>query len=125
MNPIEIALKLDFDLTEDEANELASKIMQSKDIDRPAIVRDVATALWNIAQWRYSGVGFSKEVSNVISKWVENNFSENEAYVDRLIDVIYELNSNESDDMVRRLYQLTENDNLKGNLLEALAYKGT
>ena len=125
MNPLEEALNLDASITEEVGNILATKIME---LDCALIneqVYDVATGLWNIGQYRYSGVGFSSEVSDVIAFWIERNFDENATYVERLIDVIYELTSSGSDNIVRNLIQKTANENIKGCLVEAYAYKGT
>jgi len=125
MDLLEQALNLDTSITEDEGNLLAEKIMQLDCAFKKEQVYDVATALWNIGQHRYSGVGFSSEVSDIIALWVERNFDENTSYTDRMIDVIYELTSSNSDIVVRNLIKRTKNENIKEGLIEAFAYKGT
>ena len=125
MSPLEEALKLAGSVSEEEGDMLADKIMQSECASNQDQVHDVANALWNIGQHRYSGVGFSKPISDTISSWLEEYFDENAPCVDRMIDVVYELTSEQSDEMVRRLIQKTKAENIKGCLLEAFAYKGT
>ena len=125
MNPLEIALNLNRDISESRANELALEIMDLPQINSKNVVIDVVTALCNIGQWRKSGVGYSEEISNVISQWIEANFIENQVYSDNLVDLISELTSSESSEMVLRLVRKVENENLKESLFDAYAYKGT
>ena len=125
MEPVKIALNLDEGITEEEGNILAANIMCSDLVKGKGSVMKVAISLWNIGQHRISGVGFSSEVSDTISDWVEKYFDENEKYSDKLIDVIYELTSIRSDEMTRMLLNQVKNENLKGCLLEAYSYKGT
>ncbi|WP_153006730.1 hypothetical protein [Aeromonas schubertii] len=101
MSPLEEALKLERSITEEEGNNLAERILNSECSSKKELVYDVATALWNIGQHRYSGEGFSKNVSDMISHWLEKYFDENVPHVNRMIDVIYELTSEYSDEVVK------------------------
>ena len=123
MRSLEIALNLDSSITEEESNQLAKTIIESKSSIDVNLINDIALALCNIGSYRYSGNGYSIEVSDLISLWIENNFKQNEIYTDIMIELIYELTSKESDDMVRRL--MSKNVNIQGVLLEAFSYKGT
>lgn len=125
MNCLEIALSLNSNISKYRADELALEIMQLPEINLKNLIHDVATALCHIGQWRESGIGYSQEVSNVISKWIEANFVEQQIFVDELIDLLYELTSKESDEMILRLVHKVENKNLKESLFDALAYKGS
>jgi len=86
MRSLEIALNLDSSITEEESNQLAKTIIESKSSIDVNLINDIALALCNIGSYRYSGNGYSIEVSDLISLWIENNFKQNEIYTDIMIE---------------------------------------
>ena len=125
MELLEIALNLNSDVTEAESNKLALAIINSEHAERKESVLEIATALWNIGQYRISGSGFSHEVSDVITLWIEKFFAENESYTDKLVDLIYELTSEKSKQLPLRLEKKVNNERLKASLVQAFCYMGT
>jgi len=125
MNPLDQGLNLNSDISEDDGNNLARAIIKSNRSISEDSVTNIAFALYNIAQYRTSGNGFSEVVSDEISDWVESVFDEKKQSAEKLADIVFELTSKKSDELVKRLYQNTTNEYLKATLLEALSYKGT
>jgi len=125
MNPLDQGLNLNSDISEEDGNNLARAIIKSNHSISEDSVSNIAFALYNIAQYRTSGNGFSEVVSDEISDWVESVFDEKKQSAEKLADIVFELTSKKSDELVKRLYQNTTNEYLKATLLEALSYKGT
>lgn len=125
MEALDIALSLSSDISEEEGNRLAIEIIRAEGERRESVVPDVAVALLNLSQYRCSGCGFSREASDAIAIWILEHFDESRDYTDKLIDLIHELTSEKSDDLVRELCRTVESENLKDCLLEAFSYKGT
>ena len=64
---LKTALNLDADVTEEEGNKLASAIINSEQARQKEFVLDVATALYNVGQYRITGCGYSPKVSDANS----------------------------------------------------------
>ncbi|OZG73803.1 hypothetical protein BTA51_08315 [Hahella sp. CCB-MM4] len=125
MNSLEIGLNLDSEISETDSNTLACEIIQSNQSETEETITNIAFALYNIAQYRTSGVGYSEMASDLISDWIERVFDEDKKSSEKLADIVFELTSKKSDELVKRLYQKTNDKYLKATLLEALSYKGT
>jgi hypothetical protein len=124
MNPLDRGLNLNCDISEDDGNILASAIIKYNHAKSEDCVTNIAFALYNISQYRTSGVGFSEEVSDEISGWIESVFNEEHKSAEKLADIVFELTSKKSNELVKRLYQTTTNEYLKATLLEVQSYKG-
>ena len=122
---LKTALNLDADVTEEEGNKLASAIMNSEQARQKEFVLEVATALYNVGQYRITGCGFSPEVSDAIALWIEKYFAEDRVYTDKLISLIYELTSEKSKQLPLRLIEKVNNEGLKASLLDTFCYMGT
>jgi len=122
---LKTALNLNADITEEEGNKLALAVMNSEQVRQKESVLEVATALYNVGQYRITGCGFSPEVSDIIALWVEKYFTENKIYTDKLVDLICELTSEKSKQLPLRLIEKVNDKQLKASLLQAFCYMGT
>ena len=125
MEALKTALNLSVDVTEEEGNKLASAIMNSEQACQKEFVLDVATALYNVGQYRISGYGYSHAVSDVIAVWIEKYFEENKIYTDKLVNLIYELTSEKSKKLPLRLIEKVNDEQLEASLDEAFCYMRT
>lgn len=125
VDPLEQGLNLKVDISEEDGNALALEIIRSEHSNRKESVSNIAFALYNIGQYRLTGAGFSEEASDEISDWIEKYFDESDASSDKLADILYELTSKRSDELVQKLYSKTKNEYLRATLFNALSYKGS
>lgn len=123
---LEKAFNLKEDVSAKEADELASLIIHSENINELNRAYHVAVALCNIGGYRIEGVGYSEEISNAVASWVAEIFDEsNIELCHRLSAVLCELTSKQAKDVTLNLYHQTKNPNIKEYLIEAYMYGGT
>ncbi|WP_413665361.1 hypothetical protein ACG1BZ_09280 [Microbulbifer sp. CNSA002] len=100
MDPLEQGLNLKDDISEEDGNILALEIIRSEHSNHSGSVSNIVFALYNIGQYRLTGAGYSEEASDEITDWIEKHFDRNDASSDKLAELLFELTSKKSDELV-------------------------
>ena len=123
MNRAEEILKNPHDVSESEANAVASEIIS----ELLSMEINVAVkSLVKLGAHRTEGVSFSEAISSQIAEWIFTIYeSLSNEEKDSIIELIMELKSELAVKLVNKLIPLTENEHLKNSLYDAAAYAGT
>ncbi|WP_445360386.1 hypothetical protein ACJJIL_23480 (plasmid) [Microbulbifer sp. EKSA005] len=123
---LELAFNLKKDVSAEEADKLASIIIESEKTSNKQRAYEAAVALCNIGGCRTEGLGYSEEVSDIVASWVNDVFDEsNIEFCHRLAEVLCELTSSKAKEITLNLYHKANNPNVKEQLIEAYMYGGT
>ena len=123
MSRIKEIASLKIDLTKEAGNILALEMLKDPNFHAPENTKIIAEALINIGNYRIDGSGFSDEVSDQYSKWIEDIFSESDLETaHKLADAMFELPSKNAIAVAQRLHSKVINESLKASLLDAICY---